>query len=165
MPRLVLSLLLTFFYAWELPATEVLAFRIDAILLTQLSDTMSSLVWSTSHEHAAELVSMNEENFVDAINSAFVSINLTTWWCVAGVGTERWFQVGKRNNQPLCNSNAWSELYGGHSGKCKTMEISNLYVLLRLVGCCYAKWKNCCGGSQHWLYLKLCYLDNLEQLK
>ena len=44
------------------------------VLLTQLSDTLSSLVWSTSHEHAAGLVSMEEEEFVDAINSAFVSI-------------------------------------------------------------------------------------------
>ncbi|XP_015328714.1 ubiquinone biosynthesis monooxygenase COQ6, mitochondrial isoform X1 [Bos taurus] len=41
------------------------------IALLPLSDTLSSLVWSTSHEHAAELVSMEEEEFVDAINSAF----------------------------------------------------------------------------------------------
>lgn len=45
-------------------------------LFVQLSDTLSSLVWSTSHTHATELVSMDEEKFVDAINSAFVSINL-----------------------------------------------------------------------------------------
>ncbi|XP_004698764.1 ubiquinone biosynthesis monooxygenase COQ6, mitochondrial [Echinops telfairi] len=43
------------------------------IALLPLSDTLSSLVWSTSHEHAAELVSMDEEQFVDAINSAFWS--------------------------------------------------------------------------------------------
>ena len=43
------------------------------VLPKQLSDTLSSLVWSTSHEHAAELVSMEEEEFVDAINSAFWS--------------------------------------------------------------------------------------------
>lgn len=43
------------------------------IALLPLSDTLSSLVWSTSHEHAAELVSMDEEEFVDAINSAFWS--------------------------------------------------------------------------------------------
>ncbi|XP_020841966.1 ubiquinone biosynthesis monooxygenase COQ6, mitochondrial isoform X1 [Phascolarctos cinereus] len=43
------------------------------IALLPLSDTLSSLVWSTSHEHAAELVSMEEENFLDAINSAFWS--------------------------------------------------------------------------------------------
>ncbi|XP_014318860.1 ubiquinone biosynthesis monooxygenase COQ6, mitochondrial isoform X1 [Myotis lucifugus] len=55
------------------PRTEVLALSIDGVLLRQLSDTLSSLVWSTSHEHAAELVSMDEENFVDAINSAFWS--------------------------------------------------------------------------------------------
>ncbi|XP_051005073.1 ubiquinone biosynthesis monooxygenase COQ6, mitochondrial isoform X2 [Acomys russatus] len=41
------------------------------IALLPLSDTLSSLVWSTSHDHAAELVSMDEEEFVDAINSAF----------------------------------------------------------------------------------------------
>ncbi|XP_005343392.1 ubiquinone biosynthesis monooxygenase COQ6, mitochondrial [Microtus ochrogaster] len=43
------------------------------IALLPLSDTLSSLVWSTSHDHAAELVSMDEEEFVDAINSAFWS--------------------------------------------------------------------------------------------
>ncbi|XP_021565273.1 ubiquinone biosynthesis monooxygenase COQ6, mitochondrial isoform X2 [Carlito syrichta] len=41
------------------------------IAVLPLSDSLSSLVWSTSHEHAAELVSMDEEKFVDAINSAF----------------------------------------------------------------------------------------------
>lgn len=39
----------------------------------QLSDTASSLVWSTSHQHAEELLQLDEESFVDAINSAFVS--------------------------------------------------------------------------------------------
>ncbi|XP_063649747.1 ubiquinone biosynthesis monooxygenase COQ6, mitochondrial isoform X4 [Pan troglodytes] len=43
------------------------------IALLPLSDTLSSLVWSTSHEHAAELVTMDEEKFVDAVNSAFWS--------------------------------------------------------------------------------------------
>jgi len=43
------------------------------IALLPLSDTLSSLVWSTSHDHAAELVSMDEEKFVDTINSAFWS--------------------------------------------------------------------------------------------
>lgn len=43
------------------------------IALLPLSDTLSSLVWSTSHEHAAELVRMDEEQFVDAVNSAFWS--------------------------------------------------------------------------------------------
>ncbi|KAF4017635.1 hypothetical protein G4228_009260 [Cervus hanglu yarkandensis] len=50
-----------------------------------LSDTLSSLVWSTSHEHAAELVSMEEEEFVDAINSAFWSdVNHTDFIDSAG---------------------------------------------------------------------------------
>ncbi|NXI48975.1 COQ6 monooxygenase, partial [Chloroceryle aenea] len=43
------------------------------IALLPLSDTASSLVWSTSHEHAAELLAMDEESFVDSINSAFWS--------------------------------------------------------------------------------------------
>ncbi|XP_059038833.1 ubiquinone biosynthesis monooxygenase COQ6, mitochondrial isoform X2 [Mustela lutreola] len=43
------------------------------IALLPLSDTLSSLVWSTSHEHAAELVGMDEEKFVDTVNSAFWS--------------------------------------------------------------------------------------------
>lgn len=40
----------------------------------QLSDTVSSLVWSTSHRLAEELLELDEESFVDAINSAFVSL-------------------------------------------------------------------------------------------
>lgn len=47
------------------------------IFCMQLSDTASSLVWSTSHEHASELLTMDKESFVDSINSAFVSISLT----------------------------------------------------------------------------------------
>lgn len=43
------------------------------IALLPLSDTCSSLVWSTSPEHAAELLKMDEETFVDAVNSAFWS--------------------------------------------------------------------------------------------
>ncbi|NXV98490.1 COQ6 monooxygenase, partial [Calonectris borealis] len=43
------------------------------IALLPLSDTASSLVWSTSHEHASELLAMDEESFVDSINSAFWS--------------------------------------------------------------------------------------------
>ncbi|XP_042714447.2 ubiquinone biosynthesis monooxygenase COQ6, mitochondrial isoform X4 [Chrysemys picta bellii] len=41
------------------------------IALLPLSDTASSLVWSTSHEHASQLLSMDEESFVDTINTAF----------------------------------------------------------------------------------------------
>lgn len=43
------------------------------IALLPLSDTWSSLVWSTSPERAAELLGMDEESFVDAVNSAFWS--------------------------------------------------------------------------------------------
>ncbi|XP_028994414.1 ubiquinone biosynthesis monooxygenase COQ6, mitochondrial isoform X1 [Betta splendens] len=41
------------------------------IAMLPLSDTLSSLVWSTSHQLAEELLEMDEERFVDAINSAF----------------------------------------------------------------------------------------------
>uniref|UniRef100_A0A665WYS5 Ubiquinone biosynthesis monooxygenase COQ6, mitochondrial n=1 Tax=Echeneis naucrates TaxID=173247 RepID=A0A665WYS5_ECHNA len=41
------------------------------IAMLPLSDTESSLVWSTSHQHAEELLELDEESFVDAINSAF----------------------------------------------------------------------------------------------
>lgn len=44
------------------------------LCVLQLSDTESSLVWSTSHGHAEELLELDEESFVDAINSAFVSL-------------------------------------------------------------------------------------------
>ncbi|XP_061467702.1 ubiquinone biosynthesis monooxygenase COQ6, mitochondrial [Rhineura floridana] len=43
------------------------------IALLPLSDTVSSLVWSTSHEHASQLQNMEEERFIDSINSAFWS--------------------------------------------------------------------------------------------
>ncbi|XP_053552671.1 ubiquinone biosynthesis monooxygenase COQ6, mitochondrial isoform X1 [Bombina bombina] len=43
------------------------------IALLPLSDTCSSLVWSTTSEHAAALLSLDAENFVDAVNSAFWS--------------------------------------------------------------------------------------------
>ncbi|XP_041070818.1 ubiquinone biosynthesis monooxygenase COQ6, mitochondrial [Carcharodon carcharias] len=43
------------------------------IAMLPLSDNLSSLVWSTSHQHASDLLNMDEETFVDAINSAFWS--------------------------------------------------------------------------------------------
>ncbi|KAJ1104553.1 hypothetical protein NDU88_001963 [Pleurodeles waltl] len=43
------------------------------VALLPLSDTCSSLVWSTSLEQASQLLNMDEESFVDAINSAFWS--------------------------------------------------------------------------------------------
>ncbi|XP_064784301.1 ubiquinone biosynthesis monooxygenase COQ6, mitochondrial-like isoform X3 [Oncorhynchus masou masou] len=41
------------------------------IAMLPLSDTESSLVWSTSHRLAEELLQLVEESFVDTINSAF----------------------------------------------------------------------------------------------
>ncbi|XP_073442813.1 ubiquinone biosynthesis monooxygenase COQ6, mitochondrial isoform X2 [Dendrobates tinctorius] len=43
------------------------------IAMLPLSDTWSSLVWSTSPEHASVLFSMDDGRFVDAVNSAFWS--------------------------------------------------------------------------------------------
>lgn len=43
------------------------------IALLPLSDTVSSLVWSTTHEHAKTLVSLTPQSFVDAVNEAFSS--------------------------------------------------------------------------------------------
>ncbi|XP_066551131.1 ubiquinone biosynthesis monooxygenase COQ6, mitochondrial isoform X1 [Amia ocellicauda] len=44
------------------------------IAMLPLSDNESSLVWSTSHQHAEELLGLDDETFLDAINSAFVSL-------------------------------------------------------------------------------------------
>ncbi|XP_028678168.2 ubiquinone biosynthesis monooxygenase COQ6, mitochondrial [Erpetoichthys calabaricus] len=43
------------------------------IAMLPLSDSASSLVWSTSHQHAEDLLSLDEETFTDAVNSAFWS--------------------------------------------------------------------------------------------
>lgn len=43
------------------------------IAMLPLSDTESSLVWSTSHHLAEELMELGDESFVDAVNSAFWS--------------------------------------------------------------------------------------------
>ncbi|PIO30322.1 Ubiquinone biosynthesis monooxygenase COQ6, mitochondrial [Aquarana catesbeiana] len=52
----------------RIPVHYMLIFQV-----MKVSDTCSSLVWSTSPEHAAELLNMDDENFVDAVNSAFWS--------------------------------------------------------------------------------------------
>ena len=41
-------------------------------LSLQLSDSKSSLVWSTTTSHAKNLVSLPEEKFVEAVNDALV---------------------------------------------------------------------------------------------
>uniref|UniRef100_A0A8D3CJ81 Ubiquinone biosynthesis monooxygenase COQ6, mitochondrial n=1 Tax=Scophthalmus maximus TaxID=52904 RepID=A0A8D3CJ81_SCOMX len=52
---------------WNYDQSAVVA----VLHLSELSDTESSLVWSTSHRLAEELLGLDEESFVDAINSAF----------------------------------------------------------------------------------------------
>uniref|UniRef100_A0A8C7YLQ0 Ubiquinone biosynthesis monooxygenase COQ6, mitochondrial n=1 Tax=Oryzias sinensis TaxID=183150 RepID=A0A8C7YLQ0_9TELE len=54
---------------WNYDQSAVVA----VLHLSELSDTHSSLVWSTSHRLAEELLELDEESFVDAINSAFWS--------------------------------------------------------------------------------------------
>ncbi|XP_071491225.1 ubiquinone biosynthesis monooxygenase COQ6, mitochondrial-like [Diadema antillarum] len=41
------------------------------IALLPLSDDMSSLVWSTSPDHSKDLINMEEQDFVEAVNNAF----------------------------------------------------------------------------------------------
>ena len=43
------------------------------MIFVQLTDNLSSLVWSTTLEHAKQLVLLEEDRFVDAVNNAFVS--------------------------------------------------------------------------------------------
>jgi ubiquinone biosynthesis monooxygenase Coq6 len=42
------------------------------VALLPLTENLSSLVWSTSPEHAKELIKMEPERFVDALNEAYV---------------------------------------------------------------------------------------------
>uniref|UniRef100_A0A8C9Y863 Ubiquinone biosynthesis monooxygenase COQ6, mitochondrial n=1 Tax=Sander lucioperca TaxID=283035 RepID=A0A8C9Y863_SANLU len=65
---------------WNYDQSAVVA----VLHLSELSDTESSLVWSTSHRLAEELLELDEESFVDAINSAFVSLALTIKVLTAG---------------------------------------------------------------------------------
>lgn len=44
------------------------------IALLPLSDNLSSIVWSTDKKNFKHLMSLNETDFVDAVNNAFVSI-------------------------------------------------------------------------------------------
>lgn len=43
------------------------------IALLPLSDKLSSIVWSTDIKHFKHLMKLNEADFIDAINNAFVS--------------------------------------------------------------------------------------------
>jgi len=45
----------------------------NKVVLFQLTDCLSSLVWSTSIEHAKELLTLSNESFVDSLNDALVS--------------------------------------------------------------------------------------------
>lgn len=47
------------------------------ILYWQVSDQYSCLVWSTTHEDAKKLLQLDQDTFVDAVNNAFVSAQVT----------------------------------------------------------------------------------------
>ena len=49
-------------------------FELGPIALLPLTDETSSLVWSTTHQQAEDLMEMEESDFVSQINSVFVSI-------------------------------------------------------------------------------------------
>lgn len=46
----------------------------SVIALLPLSDNLSSIVWSTDNKIFKHLMSLNETDFIDAVNNAFVSI-------------------------------------------------------------------------------------------
>ena len=52
----------------------------------QLTENLSSLVWSTSPDHAKTLVAMGNTEFVDTLNSALVSVPCQCAGVSAGVG-------------------------------------------------------------------------------
>jgi uncharacterized protein (UPF0262 family) len=43
------------------------------ILILQLSNTDSCLIWTTTSENAKHLKQLSEDSFIDAVNDAFVS--------------------------------------------------------------------------------------------
>lgn len=45
------------------------------IALLPLSDKLSSIVWSTDIKHFKQLMQLNETDFIDAVNNAFVRIS------------------------------------------------------------------------------------------
>lgn len=45
------------------------------IALLPLSDKLSSIVWSTESKHFKHLMQLNDADFIDAVNNAFVSIH------------------------------------------------------------------------------------------
>lgn len=57
------------FVAWQ-------RFLPDGVIaLLPLSDKLSSIVWSTSVPHFKHLMQLNEVEFIDAVNNAFVCIS------------------------------------------------------------------------------------------
>jgi ubiquinone biosynthesis monooxygenase Coq6 len=43
------------------------------VVLLPLTDKTSSIVWTTNYDHAKQLLRMSPEEFIDAVNHAFVS--------------------------------------------------------------------------------------------
>lgn len=44
------------------------------IALLPLADKLSSIVWSTDPKHFKQLMQLNEADFIDAVNNAFVRV-------------------------------------------------------------------------------------------
>lgn len=51
------------------------------IALLPLSDKLSSIVWSTEIKHFKHLMQLNDADFIDAVNNAFVRIRSSFLFC------------------------------------------------------------------------------------
>lgn len=58
-----------------------------------LSDSLSSIVWSTDANAVKELLQMPEIEFIDAVNNAFVRILLTPLHAISKINSE----ISERN--------------------------------------------------------------------
>lgn len=72
------------------------------VALLPLTDSLSSLVWSTSVEHAKELLKMEPEAFVDALNEAYLKSYTSNPFVANFMNTvEGVFQLNKNKIQQL----------------------------------------------------------------